>query len=67
MKSMSGRDLAQLLEQHGWTLLRIQGSHHMYGKAGRKVRLSVPIHGNRPLKKGLLQRLLKLAELPESK
>jgi len=34
-----------VLEQHGWRLLRIQGSHHIYGKEGSIVRLSVPIHG----------------------
>ena len=24
----------QLLEQHGWTLVRISGSHHVFKKAG---------------------------------
>ena len=65
MKSVSGKKLARLLERHGWTLLRIQGSHHIYGKQGSTVRLSVPIHGNKPLKIGLLKHLLKMAELPE--
>jgi hypothetical protein len=41
-------------------------SHHIYGKAGSVVRLSVPIHGNKPLKTGLLHRLAKLAEVPDS-
>jgi predicted RNA binding protein YcfA (HicA-like mRNA interferase family) len=66
MKSVSGRELARLLERQGWTLLRIQGSHHIYGKAGSVVRLSVPIHGNQPLKIGLLKHLLKMAGLEES-
>ena len=65
MKVVSGRELARLLERHGWTLLRVHGSHHVYGKPGNPVRLSVPIHGNRPLKIGLLKHLLKMAELPE--
>jgi predicted RNA binding protein YcfA (HicA-like mRNA interferase family) len=30
MKSMSGKELAKLLEANGWYLLRIQGSHHIY-------------------------------------
>ena len=47
MKSLSGRDLARLLELRGWRLLRISGSHHIYGMPGSAVRLSVPIHGNR--------------------
>jgi predicted RNA binding protein YcfA (HicA-like mRNA interferase family) len=66
MKSVSGKELARVLERHGWTLLRIQGSHHIYGKSGSVVRLSVPIHGNNPLKIGLLKHLLKMAELDAS-
>jgi predicted RNA binding protein YcfA (HicA-like mRNA interferase family) len=54
------------VEPHGWKLLRVHGSHHIYGKAGSVVRLSIPIHGNKPLKTGLLHRLAKLAEVPES-
>ncbi len=63
MKSVSGHDLASVLERNGWSLLRVHGSHHVYGKEGNVVRLSVPIHGNKPLKKGLLGHLLKMAGL----
>jgi len=66
MKSVSGKELARVFERHGWTLLRIHGSHHIYGKSGSNVRLSVPIHGNKPLKIGLLKHLLKMAGLEES-
>jgi predicted RNA binding protein YcfA (HicA-like mRNA interferase family) len=65
VKAVSGRDLARVVERHGWTLLRVHGSHHIYGKPGNPVRLSIPIHGNRPLKVGLLKHLLKIAKLPE--
>ena len=43
--------------------MRISGSHHIYGKPGSVVRLSVPIHGNKPLKAGLAGHLLKMAGL----
>lgn len=66
MKSVSGKELARLVERHGWTLLRIQGSHHIYGRAGSVVRLSIPVHGNKSLKVGLLKHLLKMAELTEA-
>jgi predicted RNA binding protein YcfA (HicA-like mRNA interferase family) len=66
MKSVSGRELARLVERRGWQLLRINGSHHIYGKPGSVVRLSIPIHGNRALKTGLLRHLIKLAEIDES-
>ncbi len=65
MRAISGKELTRLLERHGWELLRIQGSHHIYGKSGSAVRLSVPVHGNRPLRIGLLRHLLKMAGLPE--
>ena len=35
---------------------------NIYGKPGSVVRLSIPIHGNRPLKTGLLRHLAKLVE-----
>lgn len=35
-------------------------------KEGSIVRLSVPIHGNQPLKLGLLKHLMKLACLSEN-
>jgi predicted RNA binding protein YcfA (HicA-like mRNA interferase family) len=65
MKVMSGRDFARLVERRGWRLLRVAGSHHIYGKAGSIVRLSIPIHGNRPLKTGLLRHLATLAEVED--
>jgi len=63
MKAPSGREFARLVERRGWRLLRVNGSHHIYGKSGNVVRLSIPIHGNRPLKLGLLRHLAKLAEI----
>lgn len=65
MKPVSGRDFARVVERRGWTLLRINGSHHIYGKAGSTVRLSIPIHGSRPLKRGLLLHLAKLADISD--
>ena len=66
MKPVSGKELARVLDRHGWALLRVHGSHHIYGKTGSVVRLSVPIHANKPLKIGLLKHLLKMAGLQES-
>lgn len=62
MRAVSGREFARLAERHGWQLLRVNGSHHIYGKSGSIVRLSIPIHANRPLKRGLLR--LSPARLP---
>ena len=65
MKSVSGRDLARIVERRGWALLRVTGSHHIYDKSGSVVRPSTPIHGNKPLKTGLLRHLAKLADLSD--
>ena len=65
MKSVSGKDLARLLEKHGWELKRISGSHHIYAKPGNPARISLPIHGNQTLKTGLLRHLLKLSGISE--
>ncbi len=65
MKQISGKDFAKLLNQTDWELKRIHGSHHVYTKAGRKERISLPIHGNKPLKTGLLKHLMKIADINE--
>ncbi|MEA2603937.1 MAG: hypothetical protein QOF89_4929 [Acidobacteriota bacterium] len=64
MKPLTGKELCGLLESHGWSLLRVHGSHHVYGKPGSSVRLSVPVHGNQALKIGLQRHLLKQAGIP---
>ena len=66
MRAPSGREFARIAERHGWVLLRVNGSHHIYGKTGVARRLTIPIHGNQALKIGLLRSLVKLAEIPES-
>jgi predicted RNA binding protein YcfA (HicA-like mRNA interferase family) len=55
-----------VLERHGWQLLRVSGSHHIYGRSGVAARISIPIHGNATLKAGLARHLLKAAGLSES-
>jgi predicted RNA binding protein YcfA (HicA-like mRNA interferase family) len=61
VKAISGKELARRLEERGWELKRVQGSHHIYVKSGNPARISVPIHGNKPLKIGLQRHLMKIA------
>jgi len=65
VKQVSGKKLCRALERHGWTLQRVRGSHHIYAQPGRIEILTVPVHGNKPLKRGLLHRLVKDAGLTE--
>ena len=66
MKAVSGKRFCQLLEERGWRLMRIRGSHHIYAKTGTAIRISVPVHGNVPLKIGLQRQIMKLADIDES-
>ena len=65
MRQWSGKDFARLVERGGWTLLRVNGSHHIYGRAGSTVRLSIPTHGNTPLKTGLPRHLAGAAAISD--
>ncbi len=58
---MTGKELLKLLKQNGWQVERINGSHHTL-KKGTET-LTVPIHGNTDVKKGLLIATLKKAGL----
>jgi predicted RNA binding protein YcfA (HicA-like mRNA interferase family) len=66
MKQLSGKAFAKIIERYGWRLLRVHGSHHIYGRPGSTVRLSIPLHGNQPLKRGLAAHLRKMARLSET-
>ena len=66
MKAISGKRFCRLLESNDWELKRINGSHHIYAKAGVDARISVPVHRNTPLKLGLQRHLMKVAGIDES-
>jgi len=65
VKQVSGKDLARLVQRRGWNLARVHGSHHILVMPGRRERIVIPVHGNRPLKIGLLRALMKIADLTD--
>ena len=65
MKAITGKRMAKLAEEKGWTLARINGSHHIYTKEGRLERVVIPIHGNKTLKIGLQRSLTKIIPVIE--
>ncbi|NUN63430.1 type II toxin-antitoxin system HicA family toxin [Pseudanabaena biceps] len=65
MKSISGKKLCKIVEQKGWILKKITGSHHIYEKLGENKIISIPVHKNQDLKIGTLKSLMKIAELTE--
>jgi len=66
LKAISGKEFAKLLEKKGWVLRRVSGSHHVYLREGMHIRISVPIHGNKPLKIGLLKHFMRVAGIREN-
>jgi len=66
MKPISGKQFAKSLQKHGWNLSRINGSHHIFTKEGEITRISLPIHGNKDLKLGLLKHLMNISKIDES-
>lgn len=64
MKTVSGKRFCKVLEKHGWVLQRTtKSSHFIYTKPSNPATLSVPVHANKDLKKGLQADLMKQAGL----
>ena len=57
---MKDKDLLKLLQQNGWKVVRISGSHHVLQKDGQTE--VVPIHG-KDVPIGLLNKILKRCSL----
>ena len=59
---MKDKDLMKHLQQNGWKLVRINGSHHVLQK-GNQTEV-IPIHG-KDVPVGLLTKILKRAGLKQ--
>jgi predicted RNA binding protein YcfA (HicA-like mRNA interferase family) len=60
---MTAKQIMDKPRENGWTLNRINGSHHVFIKAGRRP-VSVPFHGNRDIE-NLAKRILKEAGIEQ--
>jgi hypothetical protein len=65
VKHLSGKAFARIVQARGWTLARVNGSHHIFKHEGKREILVIPIHSNETLKTGTLCSLMKIAELTE--
>ncbi len=61
LPAVSGRELIAALGKRGWYVKRIRGSHHVLRHPDRPDAIPVPVHGNRPLKRGTLANILRTA------
>jgi predicted RNA binding protein YcfA (HicA-like mRNA interferase family) len=49
MKPVSGKRMCRILEDRGWTRVRVSGGHFIFARPGQP-NVTVPVHGNRDLK-----------------
>ncbi len=61
LPSISGAALIKALERQGWYTKRVRGSHHVLRHPTIGQAIPVPVHGNRPLKRGTLLNILRTA------
>jgi len=54
---ISGKEMLKKFLENGWEIVRTNGSHVMIRKGDKNE--TIPVHGNKDLKKGLEQKLLK--------
>lgn len=59
----NAKEIIKVLEENGWYLDRIKGSHHIYKNDQLKTSVPIPIHGNRDLGKGLFYKILKACNI----
>ena len=57
LKVISGKTLLKLLEQLGFEIVRINGSHYRLKHSDGRV-TTVPVHKNKDLPKGLLDKII---------
>ena len=61
MPPLTGKEMSKLLKKNGWVKERQKGSHHHFYKDG--ILITVPVHANKDLSKGIEQKILKDAGL----
>lgn len=69
LPQISGEKLCKALEKEGFAFVRQTGSHRIYQKQADEgtVTIPIPIHSNKPLKKGTLHNILKKAGITAEK
>ncbi|MFD1133462.1 type II toxin-antitoxin system HicA family toxin [Psychrobacter sanguinis] len=59
---MQSRELVKMIEDDGWYLVKIKGSHHQFKHSIKKGRVTIP-HPKKDLPKKTIESILKQAGL----
>ena len=66
LRVLSGRDVRQIMAQHGFKQVRRKGSHIIMQKAAGHSTLTVPVPDHAELKMGTLAGIIRQSGLPRS-
>jgi mRNA interferase HicA len=58
---MKSSEFHRIVKKNGWNLIKVEGSHYIYGKNGKVY--PVPFHGAKELGKGLEKKIRKEMDL----
>lgn len=69
LPQVSGEQLCKSFEKEGFVFVRQTGSHRIYQKQSEEgnITIPIPVHSNKPLKKGTLHGILKKAGISREK
>lgn len=56
---MNGKQIIAKLKKEGWTLIKIEGSHHMMKNLENNKKVPVPVHGSKDIKISLVKAIEK--------
>lgn len=65
MKTVSKKEFIKILEKR-MMLKKVPGSHFIFSQADKVEVISVPVHKNDDLKKGLQRKLMTIAEINDN-
>jgi predicted RNA binding protein YcfA (HicA-like mRNA interferase family) len=67
LPAVNGKQVIAALEKEGWYVKRVRGSHHVLRHPTIPDAIPVPVHGNRPLKRGTLASILRTVGIDREK
>lgn len=69
LPQISGKKLCKALEKEGFVFVRQTGSHRIYQKKTEEgnITIPIPVHSNKPLKKGTLHNILRKTGITKEK
>lgn len=69
LPQISGKEVCKAMEKEGFVFVRQTGSHRIYQKKTEEgvITIPIPIHSNKPLKKGTLHNILRKTGITKEK